>query len=106
MIAKTLEENKRVIHDLKLRGESHVAHQIDVTVEGEDGRKTLLIECKDFDVSGNKVGLSIVLFRPLEPAPARGEGRRPAHCRARQRQHDRADAKKNFLKPHRKQQNG
>jgi hypothetical protein len=35
---------------------------------------------------------------------ARGEGRRTAHCRARQRQHDRADAKKNILKPHRKQQ--
>src|SRR5258707_1338376 len=43
-------------------------------------------------------------FRPLEPPPARGEGRRTAHCRARQRQHDRADAKKNILKPHRKQQ--
>src|SRR6266849_1140257 len=43
-------------------------------------------------------------FRPLEPAPARGEGRRTAHCRARQRQHDRADVKKNILKPHRKQQ--
>src|SRR6201981_3209973 len=42
-------------------------------------------------------------FRPLEPAPARGEGRRTAHCRARQRQHNRADAKKNILKPHRKQ---
>jgi hypothetical protein len=42
-------------------------------------------------------------FRPLEPAPARGEGRRTAHCRACQRQHDRADAKKNVLKPHRKQ---
>jgi hypothetical protein len=35
-------------------------------------------------------------FRPLEPAPARGEGRRTAHCRARQRQHHRADAKKKF----------
>jgi hypothetical protein len=32
----------------------------------------------------------------LEPAPARGEGRRTARCRARQRQHDRADAKKTF----------
>ena len=40
----------------------------------------------------------------MEPASARGEGRRTAHCRARQRQHDRADAKKNILKPHRKQQ--
>jgi hypothetical protein len=35
-------------------------------------------------------------FRPLEPAPAQGEGRRTAHCRARQRQHNRADAKKTF----------
>ena len=42
----------------------------------------------------------------LSPAPAgfarwslrllEGEGRRTAHCRARQRQHDRADAKKTF----------
>src|SRR5271168_2453045 len=40
----------------------------------------------------------------MEPASARGEGCRTAHCRARQRQHDRADAKKNILKPHRKQQ--
>src|SRR5271166_177744 len=40
----------------------------------------------------------------MEPASARGEGRRTAHCRARQRQHDRADAKKNSLKPHLKQQ--
>jgi len=29
--------------------------------------------------------LSPARFRPLEPAPARGEGRRTAHCRARQR---------------------
>lgn len=60
MIAKILEGNHRVIHDLKLRGESDVKHQIDVTVEGPDGRKSLLIECKDFDVSGDKVGLAIV----------------------------------------------
>ena len=32
----------------------------------------------------------------IEPASARGEGCRTAHCRARQRQHDRADAKKTF----------
>src|ERR1700738_1989416 len=42
----------------------------------------------------------------MEPASARGEGRRTAHCRARQRQHDQADAKKNILKTHRKQQWG
>src|SRR5260370_15019469 len=40
----------------------------------------------------------------MEPASARGEGCRTAHCRARQRQHDRADAKKNIPKPHHKQQ--
>ena len=32
----------------------------------------------------------------MEPASARAEGCRTAHCRARQRQHDRADAKKTF----------
>jgi len=31
-------------------------------------------------------------LRPMEPSPARGEGRRTKHCRARQRQHDRPDA--------------
>lgn len=35
-------------------------------------------------------------FRPLEPAPARGEGGRTQHCGESQRQHDRADAKKTF----------
>ena len=53
--------------------------------------------------------IALTLFRPRRVSPvgacaARGEGRRTAHCRARQRQHDRADAKKNILKPHRKQQ--
>ena len=42
--------------------------------------------------------------RPLEFAPARGEGRRTEHCREGQRQHDRKDAKKNVLKPHRNRQ--
>jgi Restriction endonuclease len=39
---------RTTVHDLTLRGESDVAHQIDVTV-GEDGaRKRILIECKDY----------------------------------------------------------
>ena len=42
--------------------------------------------------------------RPLEPAPARRESRRTEHRRASQRQHDRPDAKKNALKPHRNRQ--
>jgi hypothetical protein len=32
------------------------------------------------------------------------QGRGTRHCRSRQRQHDRADAKKNILQPHRRQQ--
>lgn len=60
MLAKTLEEQKRVVHDIKLLGDSDVPHQIDVTVEEPAGRKHLLIECKDFDISGDKVGLSII----------------------------------------------
>ena len=52
------------------------------------------------------VGLLHTSRRPctLDAAAAGGEGRRAAHCRARQRQHDRAVAKKNVLKPHRKKQ--
>src|SRR5208337_1711727 len=42
--------------------------------------------------------------RALEPAPARGEGRRIEHRREGQRQHDRKDSKKNILKPHRNRQ--
>jgi hypothetical protein len=39
---------KTTVHDLILRGESAVGHQIDVTVgEGED-RQRILIECKDY----------------------------------------------------------
>lgn len=36
------------VHDLKLRGESTVAHQIDVTVGDGEDRKRVLIECKDY----------------------------------------------------------
>lgn len=36
----------------------------------------------------------------LDAANAGGSGRRVEHCRAGQRQHDRADAQKNLLKPH------
>lgn len=45
------------VHDLTLRGESTVGHQIDVTVgEGEE-RKRILIECKDY---ADPVGLEKV----------------------------------------------
>ena len=35
-------------------------------------------------------------FTRWQPAPARGEGRRTAHCRARQRQHDRGGHAKTY----------
>jgi hypothetical protein len=39
-----------------------------------------------------------------DSAPPSDQETPAAHCRARQRQHDLADAKKNILKPHLKQQ--
>jgi hypothetical protein len=60
IVFKVLDKSNTVIHDLKLAGTSEVKHQIDVTVEREGKRRHLLVECKDFDVSGDKVGLGIV----------------------------------------------
>jgi len=61
LVFKALEAQHAVIHDLKLTGEDpEVLHQIDVTVEIGDSSKRLIIECKDFDISGAKVGLDIV----------------------------------------------
>ena len=59
-VFKSLRKNETVIHDIKLVGESDVKHQIDVTIEKNSKKKHILIECKDFDVSGHKVGLGIV----------------------------------------------
>ena len=62
LVFKVLEEKDTVIHDIRLTGsDPDVKHQIDVTVERNSGRKRhLLIECKDFDISANKVGIGIV----------------------------------------------
>ena len=62
LVLKVLEEKDTVIHDIRLTGsDPDVKHQIDVTVERNSGRKRrLLIECKDFDTSANKVGIGIV----------------------------------------------
>lgn len=60
-VQRLLEDDEAtVVHDLKLVGDSDVAHQIDVTVERGGATKRVLIECKDFDISGSKVGLDIV----------------------------------------------
>jgi hypothetical protein len=60
MVFKALEESTAVIHDVSLLGESDVSHQIDVHVTVEGQSRRVLIECKDFDISGDKVGLPIV----------------------------------------------
>jgi Restriction endonuclease len=42
------------VHDMRLRGESGVAHQLDVTVGDGGERKRILVECKDY---ADSVGL-------------------------------------------------
>lgn len=61
LVQKSLDETAGVSHDLRLVGEdTQVKHQIDVTITKDNQRRRVLIECKDFDVSGDPVGLSIV----------------------------------------------
>jgi hypothetical protein len=60
MVFKILESQNVVIHDLKLIGDSEVAHQIDVSIEVDGKKRRVIIECKDLDVSGDKVGLDIL----------------------------------------------
>lgn len=60
IVLKILNSQDVVIHDLKLIGESEVKHQIDVTIIVNSELKHVLIECKDFDVSGDNVGLSVI----------------------------------------------
>lgn len=60
LVCKVLKEQNTVVHDLRLRGDSGVKHQIDVRVETADGGRTVLIECKDFHERNGKVGLGIV----------------------------------------------
>ncbi|MEG4351743.1 restriction endonuclease [Microcoleus sp. LAD1_D3] len=59
-VFKALEQSDTVIHDLTLRGESGAPHQIDVTIERSGKRQRTLVECKDFDISGDKVGLGVI----------------------------------------------
>jgi len=56
-----LERGGIVIHDLDVIGaDTEVAHQIDIHVETGGVPKRLIVECKDFDVSRDPVGLDIV----------------------------------------------
>lgn len=60
IVLKVLNDQQRVIHDLRLLGESDVKHQIDVTIEADGKARRVLVECKDFDISGDPVGLGII----------------------------------------------
>lgn len=60
MVLKALHQRDVVVHDIGLRGESDVKHQIDVCVERNGMRRRIIVECKDFDLAGDKVGLDIV----------------------------------------------
>lgn len=60
-VQKSLDETAGVSHDLRLIGEdTQVKHQIDVTITKDNQRRRVLIECKDFDISGDPVGLGIL----------------------------------------------
>ncbi|MDN5215784.1 restriction endonuclease [Fulvivirgaceae bacterium BMA12] len=60
MVLKHLIDAGKVIHDIKLIGQSTVKHQIDVYFEDNGTNRRILIECKDFDISQNPVGLGII----------------------------------------------
>lgn len=60
VVFKCLEQSGTVIHDLKLVGDSGVSHQIDVTIERDGRQQRAVLECKDFYISGDKVGLGII----------------------------------------------
>jgi Restriction endonuclease len=60
LVFKKLDAAGTVIHDLKLVGDTTVAHQIDVSIERAGVPYRILVECKDFAGSEEKVGLGIV----------------------------------------------
>jgi hypothetical protein len=60
VVLKLLHERHTVIHNISLKGTSRVPHQIDVLIEADGRAKRILIEAKDFDKKGRRVGLSIV----------------------------------------------
>lgn len=61
LVFKALEQQNVVIHNLELKGEGEgVKHQIDVSIETGGVVRRIILECKDFDRSEDKVGLGIV----------------------------------------------
>lgn len=60
MVLKALHERDVVVHDMSLRGDSTVPHQIDVSLQRDGKTRRMIVECKDFDLREGKVGLDIV----------------------------------------------
>ncbi len=60
IVAALLEKHGLVTHDVRMHGDSDVLRQIDVRISRGSSQQRVLIECKDFDASGDKVGLDII----------------------------------------------
>lgn len=60
MVLKALHKRDVVVHDMSLRGDSTVPHQIDVSLQRDGKARRMIVECKDFDLREGKVGLDIV----------------------------------------------
>jgi hypothetical protein len=60
LVFKLLNESGVVIHDLHLTGETDTKAQIDVSIKEHETNRRILIECKDYDISGDPVGIGIV----------------------------------------------
>jgi hypothetical protein len=53
MVWKILNESVCVVHDVKLRGQgAEVKHQIDVSITVNGTKRSVLVECKDFELAG------------------------------------------------------
>lgn len=75
MVWKILHEQNAVIHDVRMAGTSRVKHQIDVRMQRDGEALHVLIECKDYDLRGAKVGLGVVRdFRSVIEDVGAGEG--------------------------------
>ena len=60
LVFKALHSDDAVIHDMKIAGAGDgVRHQIDVTIDQAGSTRRILLECKDFDISRNKINLDI-----------------------------------------------
>ena len=60
LVLKLVSENCMVIHDRSLAGSSTVVRQIDVTIDRDGNDVRTVVECKDDDISKEKVGQPVI----------------------------------------------